>query len=211
MNKNKSETILKKLADHYGDVEAQLQFKNIYQLAIAVILSAQTTDKQVNGATPDLFKRYPDFQSLSQAKQSDVETIIKSTGFFRNKAGNIIKLAKQVTEEYNGVLPESFDSLITLPGIGRKSANVILIIGLKKPAFPVDTHVFRLANRLGYANSENFLEVEKSLMEHIPSKDWSTAHLLLIHHGRNICKARNPLCTACPIRQHCPGANAFIL
>ena len=207
MTKDKSKIIFQRLEDYYGPISAQLQFKNIYQLTIAVALSAQTTDKQVNAVTPELFKRYPDFKALSKAEKKTVEKIIHSTGFYKNKSANITKLALKVQNEHKGILPDTFDKLVSLPGIGRKTANVILLIGFKKKAFPVDTHIFRIGNRLGYGNSEKLIDIEDSFKKYIPDNKWDTAHLLLIHHGRNICKARNPLCTECPVLQHCNWIN----
>ncbi len=203
MDRTTSSHILKKLEKHYGTVKADLDFRNLYELAVAVVLSAQTTDKQVNAASPVLFSKYPDFDSLAHAGTKDVQTLIKSTGFYRNKASNIINLARKVTEEYQGRLPESREELEKLPGVGRKSANVILSIGFGKPALAVDTHVMRIANRLGYIESKNPLDVEKALTENIPEKKWTSTHLLFIRHGRAICRARNPLCTSCPIEGLC--------
>lgn len=203
MTKKRSEKIIAKLLEFYGRPKPALMYRNLYQLAVSVVLSAQTTDAQVNNVTPDLFKSFKDFKSLSCASQKEVEKIIKSTGFYRNKTKNIIGLSRAVMEKFNGVLPETRESLMELPGIGRKSANVILSMGFNIPAFAVDTHVLRLANRLGYCNSEDPAVAEESLNSMIPQSDWIIGHLLFITHGRKICTARNPDHEKCPVNQFC--------
>ncbi|MCP4138591.1 MAG: endonuclease III [bacterium] len=207
MTKDLSNKIIQILADHYGAIEPALDFISIYQLTIAVVLSAQTTDKQVNSVTPKLFERYPDFRSLSKAPLEQVEKIVKSTGFYKNKAKHIISLSKRVVETYNGTVPDSMEELITLDGVGRKSANIILSSGYNKPGIAVDTHVIRISNRLGYIDSKNPLHIEKKLNEIIPIEKWKLINLLFITHGRQLCKARNPLCGSCPIIELCPSAN----
>lgn len=207
MEKNLSKKIIEHLLKYYGYVKPDLRYKNLFQITIAVVLSAQTTDRQVNSVTPVLFNRYPDFFKLSQADIADIEVIVKSTGFYKNKAGNIVNLSKKIVQLYNGKLPNRFEELITLPGIGRKSANVILSNGFKIPALAVDTHVIRIANRLGYINSTNPLHIEKALTSIIPEKNWIMTHLLFIKHGRKICKARNPFCSKCPINNLCVSVN----
>ncbi len=203
MTKNRSNKIIKNLKKFYGNPDTELSFVNTYELAISVILSAQTTDKQVNSVTPVLFRKYPDFKSLSVADSSEVESIIYSTGFYKNKAKNIINLAKEVSDKYQGKLPDTLEGLIELPGIGRKSANVILSVGFNKPALAVDTHILRISNRLGYANTEDPYKAEMLLTSFIPVGEWKKAHLIFIKHGRTICKARHPLCSECPITSLC--------
>lgn len=203
MTKNRSARIIKNLKKFYGNPDTELRFVNTYELAISVILSAQTTDTQVNAVTPVLFKRYPDFKSLSAAKSTEVESIIHSTGFYKNKTKNIINLAKKVIEKYGGELPDTLEELIALPGIGRKSANVILAVGFNKPALAVDTHILRISNRVGYSQSDDPYKAEMALTSFIPVSDWKKAHMLLIKHGRTICKARNPGCGECPITSLC--------
>lgn len=203
MTNKRSQKLFEKLAEYYGEPTPGLEFINIYQLAVSVVLSAQTTDKQVNSVTPRLFAIYKDFHSLSQAQITDVESIIKSTGFFRNKAKNIVGLARAVSQIHNGKLPATREELMALPGIGRKSANVILSVGYNIPALAVDTHVLRIANRLGYIQSKNPDQVEKSITATLPESDWKKAHLLLITHGRKTCNARSPLCSSCPILTLC--------
>ena len=203
MDKQTSSTILKQLNKSYGDVKPDLNFTNIYQLTIAVVLSAQTTDKQVNAVTPQLFQKYNNFKSLGNANIEDVMNIIKSTGFYKTKSQNIIKIGKIVAEKFQDTLPNNIEELITLPGVGRKSANVILAMGYNIPAIPVDTHVMRIACRLGYADKRDPIVVEKALASMIPKKDWQKSHLLFIRHGRATCRARNPLCNKCSIFNLC--------
>ncbi|MFW6366857.1 MAG: endonuclease III [Spirochaetota bacterium] len=193
----------------YGIVRPALVFQNTYQLAVAVILSAQTTDRQVNIVTPELFRRYPDFKSLSAADAADVEEIIRSTGFYRTKTKNIIALACRLMHEFGGILPDTIDGLVSLPGIGRKSANVIISQGFGRPGLAVDTHVSRVSNRLGLSGNKHPDKIEHDLKFLLPEESWSQAHLLFIHHGRTTCFARTPECHRCPVRFLCtfPGSN----
>lgn len=203
MKKNVSEKIISSLRGIYGDPEPDLKFRNNYELTVAVVLSAQTTDRQVNGVTTELFSRYPDFSSLASALQRDIEKIVKSTGFYRVKAANIIALSKMVCSRFNGELPSSADELMELPGVGKKSANVILSIGFGKPALAVDTHVSRIAFRLGYTEEKDPLRIERDLCSVIPESMWKMTHLLFIRHGRSLCQARNPRCGECPVSKWC--------
>ncbi|MBN2159894.1 MAG: endonuclease III [Spirochaetes bacterium] len=203
MTRELSDRIMNALRRYYPDVRADLVYRNKYQLAVAVVLSAQTTDRQVNSVTGELFGAYPDFRSLALARTGDVMKIVRSTGFYRNKAKNIIGLARAVLERHGGRLPGNREELVRLPGIGRKSANVILSMGFDVPALAVDTHIIRIANRLGYADSRNPLDVERSLTALIPKARWKLAHLLLIRHGRAVCRARTPLCAGCPVNSCC--------
>ena len=206
MNRKLSDTILNRLNDYYGTVEPDLKYRNLYELSVAVILSAQTTDRQVNSVTGILFMDYPDFPSLAAASISDVENAVRSTGFYRNKARHIIGLAKSVENKYGGTLPDSMSDLLTLPGIGRKSANVILSMGFNRPALAVDTHVLRIANRTGYVDTRDALRAEMALTSLIPEHMWTRTHLLMIRHGRSICHAKKPECGICPINDLCPSA-----
>lgn len=203
MRKDTSGKILTALRELYGEPSPDLNFSNNYELTIAVVLSAQTTDRQVNSVTGRLFDLYPDFQSLASARLSDVEKIIKSTGFYRVKAANIIALAGTVCSRFNGILPSSAEELMVLPGVGKKSANVILSVGFGRPALAVDTHVSRIAWRLGYTESRNPLIIERDLCSVIPAELWKTAHLQFIKHGRALCTARNPRCGDCPLAKWC--------
>jgi endonuclease-3 len=199
----KSSRIIRNLRAHYGKVEPALAYTNLYEITIAVVLSAQTTDRQVNQVTPVLFKKYPDFKFMATAHLADIEKIIHSTGFYHAKARNIISLSRKVMDDFSGVLPKTHEELQTLPGVGRKSANVILSQGYGIPAFAVDTHVGRVARRIGYTSETNPDMVEQALTSIIPRKDWTEAHLLFITHGRNICGSRNPLCGSCPVAGDC--------
>ena len=203
MTKSLSGKIIRRLIKYYPDVKPDLRYRNLYQLAVAVVLSAQTTDRQVNSVTGELFRAYPDFAGLAKARRSDVERIIRSTGFYHNKSRNIIDLARGVMDRFNGKLPGSREELTTLPGIGRKSANVILSMGFGIQALAVDTHIIRIANRLAYTLSRNPLVVEQDLTRFIPERQWTHAHLLLIRHGRATCRARQPLCAQCPVNALC--------
>ncbi|MCX7680106.1 MAG: endonuclease III [Spirochaetes bacterium] len=203
MDNKRAQKILSLLQKHYGDVTPDLSFYGLYQLVIAVVLSAQTTDKQVNKVTGELFKKYPNFSALASAKQSDIEKIIKPIGFFRIKSKNIIKLANVVLNHFGGEIPHTLKELMELPGIGRKSANVILSIGFGIPAFAVDTHIIRVANRIGFVRSKKPLDVERALTSQISEKYWNSSHLIFIRHGRMLCTARKPRCGECPINSLC--------
>jgi len=203
MTQELSDKIFRALRRYYTDVKPGLRYRNLYQLAVSVVLSAQTTDRQVNSVTGDLFRVYPDFKDLARARLVDVRTVIRSTGFYRNKAKNIVDLSKAVVNNHGGKLPRTREDLESLPGIGRKSANVILSMGFDVPALAVDTHIIRIANRLAYADSHNPLAVERSLTAFIPERNWKLAHLLLIRHGRATCRARRPLCGQCPVNSFC--------
>jgi endonuclease III len=196
--------IIELLAAHYGPVQGDLKFLSLYQLLIAVVLSAQTTDRQVNQATPELFRRYPGFSELSRAETDDVEHIIHSTGFFRSKAHNIIALSRMIIEEFSGTVPGTREELMRLPGVGRKTANVVLSIGFGVPALAVDTHVARIAGRLGLSSSDDPHVIEQDITARINRKNWTRGHLLFITHGRTLCTARAPLCPLCPLKRLCP-------
>ena len=204
MTRKQSAAILKSLRAFYGPVVPALEYRNPYELTIAVVLSAQTTDAQVNRVTPQLFSRFPDFASLAQAELGEVMRIIHSTGFFRTKAEHIIALARMVADDYHGVLPHEKELLVRLPGVGTKSANVIRAQGFGIPAMAVDTHVSRVAWRLGYTDVRDVVKAERELCAMIPEDEWSEAHLILIVHGRRTCTARNPRCAECPVSRLCP-------
>jgi endonuclease-3 len=195
------------LQNHYGHPETPLKHASNEQLAIAVVLSAQTTDEQVNKVTPELFKRFPDMPSLARADLAQIEKLVFSTGFYKNKARNIKNLAIKVCEKYDGKIPNDFDALLTLPGIGRKTANVVMDCAFNTSVgFVVDTHVKRLSRRLGWTNSENPEKIEKDLMVVIPSEYWKDLSLYLIYHGRKFCMARKPNCESCFLNKLCPSA-----
>ncbi len=209
LNKAKLLKVLKILEAKYKNTSTALNFGNPFQLLVSTMLAAQSTDKQVNKITKLLFKDYPDAKSISQMSIRDLELKIKSVGLYRNKARNIIAMASILDKKYKGEVPNSREELVKLPGVGRKTANVILSVGFKHDAIAVDTHVFRVSNRIGLANAANVDNTEKQLMENIPQKSWSDAHHWLIWHGREICKAQNPRCEICPIQPHCKYFSSF--
>lgn len=202
--------VLKILRKEYGNRSTALTFNNPFQLLISTILSAQSTDKQVNKITDGLFKQYSDARSFLRLGKRELEKRIKSIGLYKNKANHIYQTCKILVNHYQGEVPESLEELIQLPGVGRKTANVVLSVGFKKDAIAVDTHVFRVANRLGLAEADNPQKTELQLMKNIPQKDWSAAHHWLIWHGRMICKAKNPNCQACPLKKYCQYVNTPI-
>lgn len=184
--------------------ESELNFENPYQLIVAVILSAQCTDKRVNMTTPALFERYPDAEALSKAAVEDIYELIKSISYPNNKSKNLLGMAKVLMSDFNGVVPDDVDKLQTLPGVGRKTANVVASVAFNKPAMAVDTHVFRVSARIGLTkNAKNPLETEKQLVKHIPEPVIPKAHHWLILHGRYVCKARKPECEKCGINTIC--------
>lgn len=203
ISKEETKNILKELDKLYPNAGCSLDYKSNYNLIVAVVLSAQTTDVSVNKVTPILFEKYPTTFDLASAKPKDVEDIIHKIGLYKNKAKNIVGLAKEVVEKFDGEIPGNFDDLVSLPGVGRKTANVVLAecFGMQKIA--VDTHVFRVTNRIGIVNEDNPLATEKSLMKVIPEDNWTHSHHLLIFHGRGLCTARNPKCDDCPINCTC--------
>jgi endonuclease-3 len=202
MNKNQKIAfgILKK---EYAGLDCALHFRNHFELLIAVTLSAQTTDIAVNKVTPALFKKYGSAEKLARAREPSVEKIISTIGMYRTKAKNIIALSKKLRKEYGGEVPNDFDSLVTLPGVGRKTANVVLSIGFGHQAIPVDTHVFRVSNRIGFAAEKTPEKTEFALMKLLPKAEWNNAHNSMIWHGRRICHARKPECARCPIEKYC--------
>ena len=190
--------------EHMPVAESELHFSNPYELLVAVILSAQCTDKRVNMTTPALFKRFPSPKDMAEATVEEIYSYIKSISYPNNKSKNLLGMAQTLMNEFGGIVPDNLDDLQRLPGVGRKTANVILAVAFGKPAMPVDTHVFRVANRIGLTkNSKNVLETEKVLTAHFPKEVLSTAHHWLILHGRYVCMARNPQCEKCGIKNIC--------
>lgn len=194
--------ILKKLSVQHPNADTELDFSNAYQLLVATILSAQCTDQRVNQVTPALFKRYPDARALARATTSELEPQIQPTGFFRAKSRSLTGMATEVVERHGGEIPRTMAELVDLPGVGRKTANVVLGHALGVPGLPVDRHVLRVANRIGIARSDDPVVVEQQLNAALPAKDWTRASDTLILHGRRICKPR-PLCDRCAIRAEC--------
>lgn len=203
LKKTQIPAVLDALEKEYPDAECALDHQNIYQLLIAVVLSAQTTDVSVNKVTPSLFEAYPTPETLSKAKNEDVEVMLKTIGMYRTKARNIINLTKQLCEKYGGSVPHDYDALVSLPGVGRKTANVVLSVGFGEQRIAVDTHVFRVSNRIGLVKAKDVLSTELSLMKRVPKERWSRTHHSLIFHGRQCCSARNPKCEQCCISELC--------
>lgn len=195
--------ILEYFRENVPVAESELDFSNPFQLIVAVILSAQCTDKRVNMHTPALFLRFPTPQMLAQATFEEVYGLIKSISFPNNKARHLIGMARMLVSDFGGEVPSEVEQLERLPGVGRKTANVVASIIYNKPVIAVDTHVFRVSHRLGFSAGKTPLEVEKNLNKLIPLEERAIAHHWLILHGRYICTARNPKCGACPIREWC--------
>lgn len=201
--KQKTKKILEILKETYPDAKCELNYETPFQLLVATILSAQTTDKKVNQVTETLFRDYPDLEAFLKIKSDELEERIKQIGLYRSKAKNLIMMFNQLKENFNGVVPNTMEEITSLAGAGRKTANVVLSNAFGVPSIAVDTHVFRVSNRLGLANSENVLEVEKQLQKELPKKEWSLTHHLLIFHGRRCCIARKPKCEVCPVAELC--------
>ncbi|OQA15783.1 MAG: Ultraviolet N-glycosylase/AP lyase [bacterium ADurb.Bin363] len=198
-----SREILKRLKEEYGEPAPMLDYETPFQLMVAVVLSAQCTDERVNKVTKELFKSAGSPEKMAALKIEELETLIKSTGFFRNKAKSISESSKMIMREYNGKLPDTMEELLKLPGVGRKSANVILghVYGI--PGVTVDTHVKRVSRRLGFTDSEQPEKIEKDVMASVDSQDWFTFSNLIITHGRKICSARKPKCEICILNDRC--------
>ncbi len=185
------------LGEMYPDAGCELQYHDPYQLLVAVVLSAQTTDKRVNMVTEDLFRVCPGPSEMAAMEESELQERIRSIGMYRTKAANVIKLSRMLMEKYDGAVPAEQDLLEELPGVGRKSANVVLSVAFGQPRIAVDTHVFRVANRIGLVQEKNVLDTEKALMKRIPEPEWTVNHHRLIWHGRRVCAARKPACESC--------------
>lgn len=197
--------IASQLAQTYGDATCALFHSSAYELVVATILSAQCTDERVNSVTPKLFAKYPTAEALAGSTQADVEAIVKPLGFFRNKAENIRGMAKKLVEDFGGELPRTLAEMTSLPGVGRKTANVVLGTWYGLPTgVVVDTHVKRITNLLGLTESKNPEIIERELIEILPQNEWINFSHRLIHHGRRICIARRPKCDECPLLKHCP-------
>lgn len=202
-DKDKVDELFLRLNAEYPDADCALNYDSVFHLLLAVALSAQTTDVNVNKVTPELFSRFPDAESLAVASVDDVIKIIKSLGFYNRKAKHLVDIGKILVEEFGGKVPQDINLLQKLPGVGRKTANVVLSVGFGEQHIAVDTHVFRVANRIGLVNENDVLKTEKSLMEVLPENTWSHMHHLLIFHGRRTCSARNPKCSHCSINDMC--------
>ncbi len=195
---------MRRLAEEYPEAHCELDHANAYELLVATILSAQCTDARVNQVTPALFARYPTPEDLASARPEDVEELIRSTGFYKNKTRNLLGMAAALTERFGGEVPGAMEDLVTLPGVGRKTANVVRSVALGLPGLPVDTHVLRLAKRLGLTTSSDPVKVEHELNAMIPPAERGPFSLRLILHGRRVCVARRPRCEACVLADFCP-------
>ncbi len=193
------------LTRRYPNVRCELDFETPFQLLVATVLSAQCTDKRVNSVTPRLFKELPNAKKMAVANVRSIESIIKPTGFFRSKARNIKELSIRINQEFHGTVPRHLDDLVTLPGVGRKTANVVLGHAFDTPGITVDTHFGRLSRRFGWTEEMDPVKVEKEVGELIPEKEWTNLSQRMIWHGRRICHSRKPACGACPLINLCPS------
>lgn len=196
--------ILKILKREYPDAQCSLDYKNAFQLLVSTILAAQCTDERVNKVTPALFKKFPTPAKMAEAKISELEALIRSTGFYKNKALSLKNNSQLIVEQHRGKVPGEMDQLIELPGVGRKTANVVLSHCFDYPALVVDTHVGRVSRRLGLTSNDDPAKVETDLMKQLPKEEWTGFSHLLISHGRAICIARRPKCEECPVAKYCP-------
>lgn len=203
--KRRARKIDRVLADKYPYAHAELDFRNPFELVVATVLSAQTTDVMVNQVTKILFARYPDARALAEADQFELETILQPTGFFRAKARNVRDLSNRLVDEYNGEVPGRLEDLVTLPGVGRKTANVVLGNAFGVPGITVDTHFGRLARRFNWTDSEDPAKIEFDVAELFEPRDWTMLSHRVVFHGRRICHARKPACGACPVASLCPS------
>jgi endonuclease-3 len=197
--------IYRQLSKNYPNVRCELDYKNAFQLLVATVLSAQCTDKRVNQTTPALFKKYPDPQKMAKADLKDIQNLVKSTGFFRAKAKNIKGLSNIIVKQFDGNVPSNLEDLITLPGVGRKTANVVLGHAFGIPGITVDTHFGRLSRRFGWSKQNNPVKVEFEVGELIPEKEWTNLSQRMIWHGRRVCHSRKPACGACALAKLCPS------
>jgi endonuclease-3 len=202
--------IIRLLRKHYPESRTALEFRNPFEILVATVLAAQCTDERVNKVTPGLFRKYPTPAHFARADRGELEQMIRSTGFFRNKAKNIIGAAKDIVEQFDGVVPETMEELVTLPGVARKTANIVLSAGYgKAEGIAVDTHARRLSQRLGLSRESDPDKIERDLLAIVPKKDWLDFNSLLVNHGRAVCQARKPRCPECFLRRLCPSAAVF--
>jgi endonuclease-3 len=203
--KRRARRINRALAEKYPYAHAELDFRNPFELLVATVLSAQTTDVTVNQITPLLFARYPDPRAMAEADPAAIEEIIKPTGFFRAKTRSLVALCTRLVDEYNGVVPGRLEDLVTLPGVGRKTANVVLGNAFGVPGITVDTHFGRLARRFGWTQSEDPVQIEYDVAELFEKRDWTMLSHRVVFHGRRVCHSRKPACGACPVANWCPS------
>jgi endonuclease-3 len=203
--KVRAKAIYRQLTKSYPNVRCELDYNSAFQLLVATVLSAQCTDKRVNQTTPALFKKYPNPKKVAKADLKDIQKLVKSTGFFRAKAKNIKGLSNKIMEEFDGDVPSNLEDLITLPGVGRKTANVVLGHAFGIPGITVDTHFGRLSRRFGWSKQNDPVKVEFEVSELIAEKEWTNLSQRMIWHGRRVCHARKPACGACPLAKLCPS------
>ena len=198
--------VLSYFRELHPEVTTELEFGSVFQLLVAVVLSAQCTDKRVNQVTPELFAHYPNAQAMAEADESEIYEYVKSVSYPNAKARHLVELSRMLVDEYGGEVPNDFDALLRLPGVGRKTANVMQAVAFGQSAMPVDTHVYRVSHRLGLVPStaDTPLKVEKMLVKHIPAEDLARAHHWLLLHGRYVCTARKPHCDKCELSNICP-------
>jgi len=203
--------VIERLAQAHPDAACALTHEDPFQLLVATILSAQCTDARVNMVTPELFRKYPDARAMSGAAQADLEQLIRTTGFFRNKSKSIRGASQRLVEAFGGTVPRTMEELLTLPGVARKTANVVLGVGHGlAEGIVVDTHVQRVARRLGLSRGKNPVEIERDLMRQVPRDQWILFSHLLIFHGRRVCLARKPRCQACAVFEQCPSGPYYV-
>jgi endonuclease-3 len=203
--KVRAKAIYRQLTKSYPNVRCELDYNSAFQLLVATVLSAQCTDKRVNQTTPALFKKYPNPKKMAKADLKDIQRLVKSTGFFRAKAKNIKGLCNKIMEDFDGDVPSNLDDLITLPGVGRKTANVVLGHAFGIPGITVDTHFGRLSRRFGWSKQNNPVKVEFEVGDLIAEKEWTNLSQRMIWHGRRVCHSRKPACGACPLAKLCPS------
>jgi endonuclease-3 len=203
--KVRAKVIYRQLSKSYPNVRCELDYKNAFELLVATVLSAQCTDKRVNQTTPALFKKYSNPKKMAKADLKDIQNLVKSTGFFRAKAKNIKGLSNKIMEEFDGDVPSNLEDLITLPGVGRKTANVVLGHAFGIPGITVDTHFGRLSRRFGWSKQNNPVKVEFEVGKLIPEKEWTNLSQRMIWHGRRVCHSRKPACGACALAKLCPS------
>lgn len=198
--------VLSYFRELHPEVTTELEFGSVFQLLVAVVLSAQCTDKRVNQVTPELFAHYPDARAMAEADESEIYEYVKSVSYPNAKARHLVELSRMLVDEYDGEVPNDFDALLRLPGVGRKTANVMQAVAFGQSAMPVDTHVYRVSHRLGLVPStaDTPLKVEKMLVKHIPAEDLARAHHWLLLHGRYVCTSRKPHCDKCELSNICP-------
>lgn len=209
VSKQTAKKMAKELMELYPDADCELNYDNNYQLLTAVIMSAQTTDVQVNKVTGPLFKKYPNAIDLAQGSLEDIKKIIKPTGYYNAKANNIQQCAQALVENHKGVVPSTLEELIKLPGVGRKTANVVLGVAFGVPGWTVDTHVQRLSRRMGFSKNTDPAKIEMDLQKVFDKEDWTKLSITIIWHGRRLCYARKPDCVQCPINKLCPSQEAY--